>query len=150
MANPTDGVTVLHNTETELVARRMYTAVTFTSTRFQPVLPEESQVNPGRYGAELAFWLCAQLARECVVTSYPNYEDWGWFIEYTTPAGAEFWLCCGNVDGTNDEWHCFLQAQGKGLFGRSRPAIEEAQPLMEALARVLETESTVRDIRWEN
>jgi hypothetical protein len=107
-------------------------------------------VNPGRYGVELAFWLCAQLAHEGVVTSYPNYEDWGWFIEYTTTEGDEFCLCCGNVDCTNVEWHCFLQARGKGLFGRSRPSVEEAQALMDALARVLETECTVRDIRWES
>ena len=127
----------------------MNTAVTFSSTRFRPVLPEESQVNPGRYGAELAFWLCSELVRKGIVTSYPNYEDWGWFIEYTTADGDEFWLCCGNVDGTDDEWHCFLQPKGKGLFGRSKPADEKALPLMEALGRVLEKEPTVQGIEWE-
>ena len=127
----------------------MNTAVTFSSTRFRPVLPEESQVNPGRYGAELAFWLSSELVREGVVTSYPNYEDWGWFIEYATADGDEFWLCCGNVDGTDDEWHCFLQPKGKGLFGRSTPADEKALPLMEALGRVLEKEPTVQGIEWE-
>jgi hypothetical protein len=127
----------------------MRNAVTFSSTRFAPVLPEDSQVNPGRYGAELAFWLCTELVRDGVVTSYPNYEDWGWFVEYTTADGDEFWLCCGNVDGTDDEWHCFLQAKGKGLFGRSKPAEEKAIPLIKALGRVLEKETTVHDIRWD-
>lgn len=128
----------------------MRNAVTFSSTRFRPVLPEESQVSPGRYGAELAFWLCTQLAREGVVTPYPNYEDWGWFIEYTTAEGDEFWLCCGNVEGADDQWHCFLQPKGKGLFGRSQPSQDKARPLMEALVGVLEKESTVHDIRWSD
>lgn len=126
----------------------MYNAVTFSSSRFQPILPEKSQVNPGRYGAELAFWLCGQLAGEGVVTSYPNYEDWGWFIEYSTDQHDEFWLCCGNVEGTTDEWHCFVQPKGKGLFGRSKPSEENARLLMEALARVLEKETSVTNIQW--
>lgn len=126
----------------------MQTAVTFTSERFRPVLPEESQVNPGRYGAELAFWLCTELARQGVVTSYPNFEDWGWFIEHITTEGGEFWLCCGNVDGTDDEWHCFLQPKGKGFLGRAKPPMERARPLLEALARVLDSESSVHDVRW--
>src|SRR5438552_3014154 len=69
----------------------------FRSSRFTPVLPEESQVNPRRYGAELAFWLCTRLYEKSrVVTSYPDYEDWGWLLSYSTEAGDEFALHCGN------------------------------------------------------
>ena len=50
----------------------------FRSTKFAPVLPDDSQVNPQVYGAELAFWLCTELAKRGIVTSYPNFEDWGW------------------------------------------------------------------------
>jgi hypothetical protein len=128
----------------------MQTAVTFTSKRFRPVLPEESQVNPGRYGAELAFWLCTALAREGVVTSYPNFEDWGWFIEFATTDEDEFWLCCGNVDDADDEWHCFLQPKTKGLLGRVKPSMERSRPLLEALSRVLDAETSVHDIRWSD
>ena len=53
--------------------------VEFKSSRFVPVLPEDCQVNPGVYGAELAFWLSQALAKAGVATSYPNNEDWGWF-----------------------------------------------------------------------
>jgi hypothetical protein len=126
----------------------MDTAVTFKSERFRPVLPEDSQVNPGRYGAELAYWLCTELAREGVVSSYPSSEDWGWFIEYITDAGDEFWLCCGNVDGTRDQWHCFLQPKGKGLLGRAKPDLEKARPLLDGLARVLSREPSVAGIEW--
>ena len=128
----------------------MHNAVWFTSNRFKPVLPEDSQVNPGRYGAELAFWLCVELAHAGVPTSYPNYEDWGWFIEYVTEAGDEFWLCCGNVDDEVDRWHCYLYAQGKGFLGRKSPQPEAARPLMDALRRVLDGEPSVSNIEWSH
>ena len=123
-------------------------SVTFRSSRFKPVLPEESQVNPGRYGAELAFWLCSELAQDGIVTSYPNYEDWGWFLEYVTSDGEEFWLCCGNTDGKDDEWQCFLKPLARGLF-RSKADIEHAKPLLDGLKRVLERSEGISDIEWE-
>ncbi|MCI0696618.1 hypothetical protein L0337_32025 [candidate division KSB1 bacterium] len=126
----------------------MNTEVTFKSERFRPVLPDESQVNPGRYGAELAFWLCAELAKAGVVTSYPNYEDWGWFIEYTTESGDEYWLCCGNLDESDHEWMCFLEPKGKGIFGGKKAPLENAAPLLRALAQVLESEISISDIQW--
>lgn len=122
--------------------------VTFRSTRFTPVLPEESQVNPGRYGAELAYWLCTELAHCGVITSYPEYEDWGWFIEYITDAGDEFWLCCGNLHDSRDQWHCFLQSKSKGLFRRKPPLDAAAEPLLNTLRQILETEDSISDVQW--
>src|SRR5262245_37033932 len=96
--------------------------IKFNSLLFRPVLPEESQVNPGRYGAELAFWLCTALAKQGVVTSYPNYEDWGWFVEFTSAEGKEFRLCCGNIDATDDEWQCFwTRSQANSLAAINLP-----------------------------
>lgn len=126
----------------------MRTEVTFDSNRFRPVLPEESQVNPGRYGAELAYWLCTELAKNGVITSYPNYEDWGWFIEFITDAGDEYWLCCSNVDGVDDRWVCFLNPKSKGLFGRKIAAVKNAEPLVAALESLLESEPSVSNIHW--
>ena len=67
------------------------------------MLPDECQVNPGRFIAELTYWLCIRLYEEHrIVTSYPECEDWGWFLDYSTDKGDEFALHCGNIDGTND------------------------------------------------
>jgi len=123
--------------------------VTFTSPRFRPVLPDDSQVNPGVYGGELAWWLCLQLAQAGVYTSYPIAEDWGWLLEYITPGGDEYWLGCGNVDGTDDQWLCFLEPKAKGLLGRRKPPLSGAAPLLKALAQVLASEPSVSGVHWE-
>lgn len=52
-------------------------AVEFDSELFKPFLPDDAQVNPQVYGAELAFWLSKNLALKGVITSYPVGEDWG-------------------------------------------------------------------------
>ena len=92
----------------------------FRSARFAPVLPDDCQVNPGVYGAELAFWLCSELAQRGVITSYPESEDWGWYIEYSAESGAEFAVDCGNVGGASDQWLLCLRRFGRKLFGRNK------------------------------
>lgn len=126
----------------------MNTEVTFRSERFRPYLPEDYQVNPGTYGAELVYWLSRALAAEGVCTSYPNFEDWGWFLEYVTEAGEEYWLCCGNAGDTTDSWRCLLEPKGRGLFRSRKARVENARPLLEALDRVLRAEPGVHDVRW--
>ena len=128
----------------------MKTAVEFESDLFKPFLPEDAQVNPQVYGAELAFWLSRALAERGVVTSYPNYEDWGWFIEYTSPDDEEFWLCCGNREAASNKWLCFLSPKSKGLFGRHKAKAENAAPLLSALRTLLDSESGVKDIVWSS
>ncbi len=126
----------------------METSVEFDSAIFRPFLPEDSQVNPQVYGAELAFWLAQQLARRGIITSYPNYEDWGWFIEYITEAGDEYWLCCGNRGGEIDKWLCYLDPKAKSMFGRNKAKLENAQPLLVALRALLEETPDISNIRW--
>lgn len=126
----------------------MKTSVTFKSTLFLPFLPEESQVNPECYGAELAWWLSRKLAEKSVITSYPSDEDWGWFLEYTQN-DSEYWLCCGNKNGSKDEWHVFLEAKSKGLFHRKKAPIEKATLLLDELACILVEEKGITDIEWE-
>ena len=126
----------------------MKTSVEFDSELFKPFLPEESQVNPRVYGAELAFWLSRQLAARGVVTSYPNFEDWGWFIEYITDSGDEYWLCCGNREGEDNKWLCFLNAKAKSLFGRNKAKAENAKLLLDTLKHLLDETPEITSIKW--
>jgi len=127
----------------------MKTCVDFRSEMFRPYLPDDSQVNPGRYGAELAFWISRQLAHRGVISSYPGYEDWGWFIEYSTDDGNEYWLCCGNQEQEQDKWRCFLQPKARSFFGRNKAPVEGALLLMSALRDLLVAEQGITAITWE-
>lgn len=121
----------------------------FRSTRFAPILSEKAQVNPGRYGAELAFWLCTQLAvKYRVETSYPVAEDWGWLLSHLTPAGDTFSIQCGNVDDTNDRWLLSIGAHSRKLFGRGKADFTGAGPLIEAVKQLLESEESIEDLQW--
>ena len=126
-----------------------FDTVIFKSDRFIPVLPEECQVNPGRYGAELSYWLCLELAKANVITSYPNYEDWGWFLDYQGESGDEFRLCCGNIDGSNNEWQCFVEPLSRGIF-KGKADIALASKLTGALRAILANSPDISGIEWSN
>lgn len=127
----------------------METRVDFESRLFAPFLPDEAQVNPGVYGAELAFWLSRQLAMRGTVTSYPQYEDWGWFIEFGTEGDSEYWLCCANRDGARNKWSCYLEPKARSLFGRNKALAEGARPLMHALRDVLMEAPDISNVIWK-
>lgn len=101
------------------------------------------------YGAELAFWLPRQLALRGTLTSYPLFEDWGWFIEYSTEDDYEYWLCCANRDGAQDKRRCYLEPKAKSLFGRNKAPADGARPLMHALRNVLTEERGISNVTWE-
>ncbi len=121
----------------------------FRSARFTPILSEKAQVNPARYGAELAFWLCTQLAMKYrIETSYPVAEYWGWLLSYVSSTGDTFSIQCGNVDDTNDRWLLSIGAHGRKLFGRGKPDFRDARPLLEAIKQLLESEEDIEDLNW--
>jgi hypothetical protein len=125
----------------------LWDIATFTSAKFTPVLPEDSQVNPNVYGAELAWWLAMTLVTRGIVTSYPIAEDWGWFIEYTTQDG-EFAVHCGNIGDTNDKWQLSLRRFGQKLFGRGKPSLDKATPLVDAIKSALSDDAAISDLNW--
>ncbi len=88
--------------------------IEFESEKFLPYLPNDSQVNPGVYGFELATWLSRALAEREVVTSYPGEEDWGWFLEYFVDE-LEVLIGCSSIcsedegyDGSPVSWSIFI------------------------------------------
>ena len=123
--------------------------VYFKSEKFKPFLPNEVQVNPNVYGAELAFWLAEKLAEKGVVTSYPDYEDWGWYLNYTPTEEDEFLLCCSNEDGEANSWICFLQLEFGVLFWKRKSNMSKAKPLLDALKSILEESKEILDVEWE-
>lgn len=125
----------------------MDTCVEFTSDIFRPVLSEVSQVNPQVYGAELAWWLCQELARIGIETTYPNCEDRGWFVEYFIDDN-EFWLCCANDPDMTDRWRIYLSPRAKSMFGRNKAPVQAASALLQGVAALLESNDSISDIAW--
>jgi hypothetical protein len=122
--------------------------VEFHSERFVPFLPENSQVNPQVYGAELAYWLTSELAKRGIVTSYPIAEDWGWLVEYASGAGSAFAVHCINLEGARDRWLLSLRRYARKMFGRDKPAYSEAAPLIAGIKAVVENESSISNVNW--
>lgn len=122
--------------------------VAFKAGQFAPVLPDDCQVNPGVYGAELAFWLAQALARIGIPTSYPSDEDWGWFIEYVSASGSEFAVHCSNVEGAKDRWLLSLRRFPRKMFGRDKPRYSEAIALVKGIHVVVNAAVPAADVSW--
>jgi hypothetical protein len=120
----------------------------FRSARFIPVLPEDCQVNPKVYGAELAYWLCTELARRGVATGYPNAEYWGWFIQYLPESGSEFAVHCSNHEGARDQWLLSLRRHAQKMFGRDKPSYEAAQLVVDGIRALLEGTPDIQPLEW--
>ena len=122
----------------------------FTSDALSPFLPDGNQVNPGVYGAELAFWLSRALAAAGCNTSYPIAEDWGWFLEYETGSGSMFAVHCVNVDASRTRWSLSLRRFGRKMFGRDKPPYEDASSLADRILQVLDDDDSISDleVRW--
>lgn len=127
----------------------MKTSVDFECENFQPYLPEDMQVNPNVYGAELAYWLSEKLAGKGFFCGYPQSEDWGWFLEYFSGEDC-FWLCCSNSDIEGKAWRCFLRPKSKSFFSLKKTPVDVAEPLLGALRELLEETSTIRNIEWSH
>jgi hypothetical protein len=89
----------------------------FTSKLFAVEAGEDEDINPGRYGRQLAIWLKAQLERRGYRVEPIIAEDWGrCLMLFRDP--FLLWVGCGNVDDSADEppgdeivWHCFPAAE---------------------------------------
>ena len=100
----------------------------FKSDRFRPFLPDDRQVNPNVLGFELATWLSQSLAKDGIATSYPNEEDWGWYLIF--PDGeAEYQICCSGSAQTAGEYEWRIFVSPVKRFLRKKPADAMAEEL---------------------
>lgn len=91
--------------------------VFFTSEKFAPYLPDECQVNPNVLGYELAAWLSVELMKSGIATSYPNAEDWGWFLDCKRD-GGKYMICCNGTKNDAEEYEWRIDIESPKFFFR--------------------------------
>ena len=127
--------------------------VRFRSDMFAPRRAEREEVNPGRYGRELAEWLAAQLRERAVEAGEPAPEDWGWLLE-VAHAGQRFGIACGNVGKSRSEWLLWVAPAPTGALSRLlRPGTAASgesarEELILAIDDALGSSPGVLDIEW--
>jgi hypothetical protein len=124
-------------------------SVEFRSRAFPPQLGEDQEVNPGRYGKGSAQFLAGRLRERGVTITDVRPEDWGSRVPV---ANDDFplWIGCGNLDGEDDGFLCFVEPSQPslgGLFNRkdTRPA---ADRLATELYAILSASPDVEQLTW--
>ena len=109
----------------------------FTSSIFQVEPGEDDEINPGRYGRQLALWLTARLEELGYKVEPVIAEDWGRCLMLSREPFS-LWVGCGNVDDLSEDeaspskivWHCFPVAEVsffKRIFGKPDTAVALAK-----------------------
>ena len=123
--------------------------VRFRSPRFRSLEPMAEQLNPGRYGKELATWTAEQLSRAGLIVSAPQEEDWGWYLTFGAPA-RKFFLGCGNVDDEEEQWLIFMHER-PGFLNWLSGRTDDSEPkirIVQTLEAALRAEPSVSEMEW--
>ncbi len=121
------------------------TFATFKAESFAPFLPECKQVNDGVYGAELAWWLCKKLADNEVYTSYPEFEDHTWILNFEHNE-HEFEIHCHNQFQKKHHWELKIRTFKLGLFSNKRTSGEALTHLCSLLEKPLKETNEVSEL----
>lgn len=125
----------------------------FTSDMFTVEPGEDEEINPGRYGRQLAAWLKARLEQRGHSVEPVIAEDWGRCLVLSRDPFM-LWVGCGSVDESADGapstgeivWTCFAVAEVpllKRLFGK--PDTSAALSRLDAdLRDILGSEPAIR------
>ena len=128
----------------------MKTHVEFKSDSFPAIEGEADEVNPGRWGKNLAMFLHAELGGHGLETDNIYAEDWGWVIPIDYHEFPMF-VGVGNYEEFPNGFLVFIDPSKpyikKGFF-KKIDTTKEIQNLAQALDAVLTQHSEIYDIRW--
>ena len=127
----------------------MRTQLEFHSDAF-PALPgEDEQINPGRWGKQLADFIRSELSARSLPGGEPYAEDWGWAVPIDN-IDYPLWVGCGNLDGDENGFLCFIEpskSSARKLF-RKIDTRERVEQVAVALDQALGSHPKVTNLHW--
>jgi hypothetical protein len=129
----------------------MKTIVEFRSDEFPPYEGEEDEINPGRYGKNVAEFLVRGLKEKGFEALEPIAEDWGWVVLIKND-GFKLWIECGNYDEYPDGFLCIIEPHQSAIrkfpFLWTVDTSGKVTALQEAIDLLLSANPGIRDERW--
>jgi len=129
----------------------MKTQVEFKSDKFPPYEGEEEGINPGLWGKRLAEYLQQNLPLHGLKVTCIGSEDWGWMVELENKE-YPLWIGCGHQSGEKDEFLCFIEPSTPFIrkWFKKIDTKNQINHVAAALAKVFESDSDIRDIKWSS
>jgi len=127
----------------------MKTHVEFRSDKFPPYEGEEEEINPDLWGKRLAEYLEQKLNAESIETCEMNPEDWGWVLPIKND-NFSMWIGCGRYQEYPDGYLCFVEPHKPVVrkFFKKVDTTQKVGQIVEALNRILTSDSGIRNVRW--
>ena len=128
----------------------MRAEASFRSSVFNTSDVRDYFINPCCFGDDLAKWLMARLREAgCETDEQPGQEDFGWYFNFTVPAGAHCCIVGYQEDEPEGIWHITLERRRgfvASLFGGRGHGIDAAA--VDAIKKALDSAPEIRELRW--
>ena len=128
----------------------------FETDRFNLSEVKNHFINPCCFGEDVAAWLREELLGEGINVTEPDQEDWGWYIEAEYRGDSYFIGIGGNTDEFSEkrnqgEWRILVE-KNRSTWQKltHRDDVSSANELMNIIRRIVEKESGVKNVRFEN
>jgi len=120
------------------------------SARFAIEPGEDTEVNPGIYGRQIAEWLAGQLSARGWHVTGTIAEDFGRLVGVKHQKFHAYVACANGHDG-EQSWQVFTFVEGggfRGMFAKAEKA-EIANRLFDDVERILRADPPTIDVRIE-
>ena len=127
----------------------MRAQVEFVSADFPPYPGEDQGPTPGRFGQRLAEFLAQELPAHGFPVLSVTVHMWGFKVALENP-DYPLWLGCGNYEGHENGFLCFLEPATPFVrkWFRKLPNAPTIERLAIAVETILESSGKVSNLRW--
>lgn len=127
----------------------MRAQVEFVSTDFPPYPGEDQGPTPGRFGQRLAEFLAQELPAHGFPVLSVTVHMWGFKVALEN-TDYPLWLGCGNYEGHENGFLCFLEPATPFVrkWFRKLPNAPTIERLAIAVETILQSSGKVSNLRW--